>query len=250
MEAITDIRTITAVAIVAVLTTMNFFKKKEAPTSTAPTPIYALNGKLVIKPERRDDFLKIILNDREQTLKTEPGAIQFVVGECTETPNTFYLHEEYQSQSDFDHHCTTKHFDEFKKFLEEEPLVSEPVLEFYTILDSNTPTKQIPVPPPSFCVNVKLQVKPESREEFFKIIRGNRDGCVNDEPLGQQFVVGESTTEPNTFYLHEQYSGKEDGKEGFDAHKLTTHYTTFSKFSWSGKAWTELPVGQKFITLA
>jgi hypothetical protein len=50
-------------------------------STTAFSGPIALNVKVSVKPERREDFLKIIQYDAEQTLLTEPGALQFTVGE-------------------------------------------------------------------------------------------------------------------------------------------------------------------------
>lgn len=96
--------------------------------------IFALNVKIVVKEERRDDFLSIITHDQKQTLLTEPGALQFVIGEDAETRNTFYLHEEYKSKADFDHHCSTEHFATWDAFCNEKPFASEPVVHLYNII--------------------------------------------------------------------------------------------------------------------
>ena len=97
---------------------------KALPTSSPTTPekIFALNGKIVVKEERRDEFINVIADDQKQTLLLEPGALAFVVGRDFADPNTFYLHEQYKTKADFDHHCTTEHFAKWNAFCQENPL--------------------------------------------------------------------------------------------------------------------------------
>jgi quinol monooxygenase YgiN len=103
-------------------------------TTPATTKVFALNVTLNVKPERRNDFLAVIIHDKKQTLATEPGAIQFVVGEDVASPNTFYLHEQYQTKDDFDHHTKTEHYATWKKFCNEDPFTSAPVVNLYNPL--------------------------------------------------------------------------------------------------------------------
>jgi quinol monooxygenase YgiN len=71
---------------------------------------FALNIKVEIKPDRREQFLELIKIVQEQALSTEPGILQFVVGEDVETPNTFHLHEQYTSEEAYLAHTKTPHF--------------------------------------------------------------------------------------------------------------------------------------------
>lgn len=71
---------------------------------------FALNVKIVVKPERREEFITVIKNDQKQTLATEPDALQFVIGEDIDQQNTFYLHEQYTSTEGLDAHTKTSHF--------------------------------------------------------------------------------------------------------------------------------------------
>mmetsp|Transcript_5818 Transcript_5818/g.8729 ORF Transcript_5818/g.8729 Transcript_5818/m.8729 type:complete len:172 (+) Transcript_5818:25-540(+) len=109
--------------------------KGEAPTPSLTTPekVFALNVKLVVKEERRDDFLSTITYDQKQTLLLEPGAIAFVVGADFYDSNTFYLHEEYKSLADFQYHMSTEHYAKWDAFCKEEPFVSQ-VNDAYFVL--------------------------------------------------------------------------------------------------------------------
>jgi quinol monooxygenase YgiN len=53
--------------------------------------------------------------------------------------------------------------------------------------------------------------------EFLKVILNNQQGS-RKEPLCLQYDFGENLQTPNVFHFHEQYTGKDDGKEGFNAH--------------------------------
>lgn len=69
-----------------------------------------LSAKLTVKPEFRDEFIKMETTNAQQTLATEHGASQFSWGESTSEPNAFHFHEEYLGQSAFDDHKKTPHF--------------------------------------------------------------------------------------------------------------------------------------------
>ena len=50
-----------------------------------------------------------------------------------------------------------------------------------------------------YCLNVKLCVKPERREEFLACIANNQRGTLGDEPLAVTYLFGEDEAQPNTF---------------------------------------------------
>mmetsp|Transcript_25417 Transcript_25417/g.31316 ORF Transcript_25417/g.31316 Transcript_25417/m.31316 type:complete len:257 (+) Transcript_25417:40-810(+) len=240
-------------------TTMSFSVSNNKSKSNIKSPIYALNVKFTLKPEKRNNFLSIIRKDQEQTLTTEPGVIQFVIGEDIETPNTFYLHEEYKSKEDFEYHCQTNHFMEWSKFCEEEePFTSDPEIDFYSLCNSNSDGSSssssidsAKVSPTSnlFCLNVKLCIDPTLRDEFLKVIDNNQNGSRTAEPLCLQYDYGECTSTENTFYFHEEYKGDDNGKEGFDAHASSPHFAAWEEFASNGNPFTEPPVVQKFVSI-
>jgi quinol monooxygenase YgiN len=127
--------------------------------------VVCLNVKLSVKPGRREDFLKEIQNDAKQTMATEPGAVQFVLGEDRETTNVFYLHEQYTTSEDLDIHQKTPHFIEWTKFKETDPFTEPPVVDLYYGIHE---AEKAPMRP-AFCLNVELCIKPEVREEFLKV---------------------------------------------------------------------------------
>jgi autoinducer 2-degrading protein len=205
---------------------------------------FALNIQLNVAPERRDEFMKIIKYDGAQTLATEQGALQFVVGEDAETPNRFFLHELYKSKEDYEMHQKTDHFKAFAKFSETDPWVAEPAIVFF---EGTHEPVHIPYRP-AFCLNVKLCIKKEVREEFLRVIENNQKGS-RKEPLCLQYDYGESSSEPNTFYFHEEYKGANDGKEGFDAHAAAPHFAVWEEFATTADPFTSPPVVNFFKAL-
>ena len=216
----------------SVPTRTNLMMASSIETESRP---FALNVKMSILPEKREAWLKQIKDDQSCTRNNEEGNLQFSISEDVETPNTFYLHEQYINESAFNAHAASPHFARFDEFCKtESPFApgGEPELFFFS------PTGEGPewfkkdrvIPKTAFCVTVNLYPKSEVREEFLKVIENNKKGTDNTEPLALQYTFGESTSEPNTFHFHEQYSGAEDGKEGFDAHAGSPHFADWESF--------------------
>mmetsp|Transcript_63320 Transcript_63320/g.125171 ORF Transcript_63320/g.125171 Transcript_63320/m.125171 type:complete len:289 (-) Transcript_63320:93-959(-) len=77
-----------------------------------------------------------------------------------------------------------------------------------------------------YCLNVKLCVKPERREEFLACIANNQRGTLGDEPLAVTYLFGEDEAQPNTFHFFEQYMGF----AGFEAHTKAPHFAVWEAF--------------------
>ena len=189
-----------------------------------PSLLYCLNVKLCVKPHRRDEFLQAIAHDERHTLRDEPDAVRFLHGEDYTTPNTFYLHEEYTSKAGFEAHCRTPHFAVWQAFCESDPFTLPVEVAFYTAAPGTAPLR--PPCPHVYCTNVKMRVRPERRSEFLAAIKADQAGVLSNEPLALAFLVGEDTSTPNTFYLHEQFAGK----AGFDAHLKAPHFPPWQAF--------------------
>ena len=201
-----------------------------------------------LKSDRRDEFLKVMQQNLQETMKEGPHSIQFLLGEDVDTPNVFYLHEEYQTQDDHrTQHSKTQHYDACMKFFATEPFVEPHVADEFTLLH-DPPSSPLENHANTFCLNVKLVVKPEYRDEFLKWIWVDKHGADNDEPLCRQFTLGESIHSPNAFYLHEEYQGL----AGFQAHQASPHYAEWSKFSrqtGDSSPFAKPPTIQKYMTI-
>lgn len=226
--------------------------KLAAPTSEE-NGVFGVNLKFTLQTGRREDFLSLIKENQKKTLDLEPGALQYVVGEDVDSPNTFYLHKEFIDDATFDAHCDLAvdwiTFKNSKPFTEDG---GEPKYDFYNEVpnkhnkDGGAP-KKIPIRP-AFCLHVELCVKPEMREEFLKVIDNNQKGSTQDEPLCLQYTYGESAMTHNKFIFHEQYQGNDGGKEGFDAHTQAPHFLAWEQFVQKDPL-TEPPVVYFYKTL-
>ena len=77
-----------------------------------------------------------------------------------------------------------------------------------------------------YCLNVKVCVKPERREEFLKCIEANQRGTLSTEPRAVTYLYGEDEATSNTFHFFEQYRGR----EGFEEHTRAPHFAVWEKF--------------------
>lgn len=88
----------------------------------------------------------------------------------------------------------------------------------------------------SYCLNVRIRVKPERRTDFLACIKANQQGTLKSEPLALEYLFGEDDTTPCTFHFHEQYRGR----EGFEAHTRAPHFIEWEEFA-STDPFTEPP---------
>lgn len=189
---------------------------------------YAVNLKFTVKEDRRDDFLTLIRDNQRKTLELESKALQYVVGEDVDSPNTFFLHEQFIGKEGFEEHRTMKHAGDWANFKSTDPFTDDgsPTLVFFEcVVDDNVEYKQVPIQP-AFCVHAELCIKEEVREEFLRVIENNAKGS-NEEVLCLQYSYGESEDTPNKFVFHEEFLGK----EGFDAHASMPHFLAWEKFA-------------------
>ncbi|KAJ1634790.1 hypothetical protein T492DRAFT_491095 [Pavlovales sp. CCMP2436] len=75
-----------------------------------PRPLYCVNVKLCVTPAARDTFLTCIRENQAGTLRTEPLAVKYLVGEDAHTPNTFHFLEQYMGEAGFAAHTESAHF--------------------------------------------------------------------------------------------------------------------------------------------
>ena len=99
------------------------------------TPIVALNVILRIKPEVRNEFLDVILNNQRGTLDKdlEPLALEYTFGEDNDEPNTFHFHEKYIGEEGIVAHNKAPHFLVWEEFASTNPFTSPPEVYKFTI---------------------------------------------------------------------------------------------------------------------
>lgn len=81
-----------------------------------------------------------------------------------------------------------------------------------------------------FCLNANLHIQPRHREALLALLEDARAASIQ-EPLCAEYQYGESMTQPNTFHVHQAYTGANGGKEGFDRHAKTPHYQRWKDFA-------------------
>ena len=93
---------------------------------TDAEPIVALNVILRIKPEEREEFLRVIANNQAGTISNEPLAIEYNFGEDADEPNTFHFHEKYKGEEGLLAHQSAPHFQAWEEFAKTNPFTKEP----------------------------------------------------------------------------------------------------------------------------
>ncbi len=89
---------------------------------------YCLNVTVYVKPERREEFLTVVRQNQEGTLKNETLVLLYEWGENVKEPNTFHFQEQYRGEEGFIAHTQSPHLAVWKKFAEEgETPFSKPV---------------------------------------------------------------------------------------------------------------------------
>lgn len=214
-------------------------------SSSSSSGPYCLNVQLDIQPDRRDEFLLVIGQDAKGALTTEQGCLQYILGEDVETPNRFYLHEQYRSLEDFQIHQSQSYYKEWKAFGATDPWKpgTTPVVQFFQATHQAVDKKHIPTP--AYCLNVQLCIQPHVRDDFLAVIQQNQKGSTNDEPACWQYDWGESTTQPNTFYFHEQYRDQ----AGFQEHTQAPHFEKWQAFA-ETQPFTSPPVVQFYQSMS
>jgi quinol monooxygenase YgiN len=212
--------------------------------STTPPQLLALNLKCIVKPTHRSKFLTAIQEHQQSTRKNEPNNLQFVIGQDVDDPNTFYFHEEFKSMAAFQDHLDSDHCKKYNEFVKtEEPYLEKPDMNmcFYHPAeeDDDALVTKRGVHKESFGLNVNLYPKASVRGEFLKVISDNKKGTDTIEELALQYTYGESisvdgiskgSSSANKFHFHEQYTGKDHGKEGFDVHASMPHFAAWEEF--------------------
>ena len=98
-------------------------------------PIVALNVILRIKPEVREKFLEVILNNQRGTLnkELEPLAVEYTFGEDSNEPNTFHFHEKYVGEEGIQAHNEAPHFKVWEEFVSTDPFTAPPEVYKFVI---------------------------------------------------------------------------------------------------------------------
>ena len=94
---------------------------------------FCVNVNLYVKPERREEFLKVIAINSAGTLANEPLNISYTWGESTTEKNTFHFQEQFKGKEGFDAHTQSPHFAVWQQFTDSEdsPFWKPPSVIFF-----------------------------------------------------------------------------------------------------------------------
>ena len=89
-------------------------------------PVFCVNVNLYVKPDRREEFEKVITANALGTTTTEPLAISYIWGESVTEANTFHFHEQYHGREGFEAHQASPHFATWVDFVNTDPFTKDP----------------------------------------------------------------------------------------------------------------------------
>ncbi|KAJ1461657.1 hypothetical protein M885DRAFT_558092 [Pelagophyceae sp. CCMP2097] len=102
-----------------------------------------LNVRLVIKPDRRAEFLETIAVNARGTYQ-EPLNIKYTWGEAS--ANTFHFQEQFVGQAGFDAHASAPHFQKWEAFAGSGPFAEPPQVDFFdasSVLADEVPPRTV-----------------------------------------------------------------------------------------------------------
>mmetsp|Transcript_17791 Transcript_17791/g.34465 ORF Transcript_17791/g.34465 Transcript_17791/m.34465 type:complete len:109 (-) Transcript_17791:175-501(-) len=93
--------------------------------------VFCVNVTLYVKPDRRDEFLQVIANNKLGTDTKEPLALEYTWGVSTKDPNTFHFQEKYKGEEGFKAHQAAPHFAKWEEFVKTDPFTKEPEVQLF-----------------------------------------------------------------------------------------------------------------------
>ena len=211
-------------------TTIGSTTTQAAQQTLVAQQLFNCSVRLSVKPERRAEFIQAISTARDASLRIEPRALCYIFGEDTTNQNTFHVYQSFASRLEFETQMETPHGAAFHSFLRSGALTGPPNAALWKTVPGS-PTAPTAAAASATrgtirCLNVKMKVRPERRDEFLASILADQKGTLANEPLALAFLVGEAWATEGIFYLHEQYVGE----EGFQAHKRAPHFAPWQRF--------------------
>jgi quinol monooxygenase YgiN len=190
-----------------------------------------------IKPERVDDFLKVMefdaVSSRDKAL--DPGCLRFDVLRDREQQNKFMFYEAYTDDDAAAHHKTTAHYKAWADFKASGGVVSQEALKFETAsIPGGWAFQSIPgrATSPASAVLVTVVIKADRVDDFLAVMKtdalGSRDPRL--DPGCARFDLLRDRAESNKFYFYEVFV--DDAHAAF--HKTTSHYNAWADFKQSG----------------
>ncbi|CAJ1442741.1 unnamed protein product [Effrenium voratum] len=163
-----------------------------------------------IKPDRLDDFLKVMEEDAKgsRDKSVDPGCLRFDLLRDRENPHKFLFYEAYANDDAVSHHKTTPHYKAWAEFkasggVEKQSVdigetASLPSWAFQTEATGSST---------SAAVLVSVDIKEDQLENFLKVMEQD---AINSrkkdvEPGCMRFDLLKDRAKPNRFYFYEIY---------------------------------------------
>ncbi len=77
--------------------------------------MYIRFGDIYLKPEHRDDYIRLIIEEIGISKRLEPGTIRFDISQNLEDPNVIHAYEVFTDKAAFDHHHRQTYVIDFLK---------------------------------------------------------------------------------------------------------------------------------------
>ena len=95
--------------------------------------MYAIFVSVKIKPDKVDQFLKVIEDDSICSVRDEPGCVRFDVLQDTSDPLHYYFYEVYADEAGFEAHTKTPHLARWREAAQECVEEQKPTIRTNTV---------------------------------------------------------------------------------------------------------------------
>lgn len=95
--------------------------------------MYAIFVSVKIKPDKVDQFLKVIEDDSICSVRDEPGCVRFDVLQDQSDPLQYYFYEVYRDESGFQAHTQTPHLARWREAAKECVEEQKPTIRMNTV---------------------------------------------------------------------------------------------------------------------
>lgn len=95
--------------------------------------MYVVTVVFKVKPDAKDEFHKLVLQQAKNSLEKEEACRRFDVCFDSRRPDTVFLYELYDDLAAFDHHRETEHFKTFGEAVK--PLLESRALQTWELLN-------------------------------------------------------------------------------------------------------------------
>ena len=195
--------------------------------------------KLVVNPDRKDDYNAVGVNNLTTSHKVEPGTLAMYSTHVPDDPTCCYVFEVYADDDAYNTHVASAHFQAFAKMAGEVltdravyQLKPQLLVEKEEPLFVNGPNAVEPH-------LVYVDVKPGGEEAFLAAITANMRTSVEVEPGVLVMYAATLADEPTRWVFWEVYADA----DAYAAHRETQHFKDYIA------ATEDVVTGKEFLVL-